>query len=87
MKNLLKNQESWLINGGNTTKHFKLEKGTKQGDPTSVIVFLANKENKKIKTLNIFNHDFYTQHMLMTFFLKDNKSLIEDMTYFHLSLA
>ena len=74
MKNLLKNQESWLINGGNTTKHFKLEKGTRQGDPTSAylfilvleIVFLANKENKKIKTLNIFNHDFYTQHMLMT---------------------
>ena len=50
---------------------------------------MANKENKKIKTLDIFNDAFlYTSYTDdTTFLLKDNKSLIEDMTYFHLSLA
>ena len=33
VKILLKNQESCIINGGNTTKYFKLEKGTSQGYP------------------------------------------------------
>ena len=28
---LLRNQESCIINGGTTTKYFKLEKGTRQG--------------------------------------------------------
>ena len=30
------------------------------------IVVPSIKENKKIKGLNIFNYNFYTQHMLMT---------------------
>ena len=81
VKILLKNQESCIINGGNTTKHFKLEKGTRQGDPISAylfilvleIVYLSIKENKKIKGLNIFNHTFlYTAYADDTpFFLKD----------------
>ena len=81
VKILLKNQESCIINGGNTTKHFKLEKGTQQGDPISAylfilvleIVYLSIKENKKIKGLNIFNHTFlYTAYADdTTFFLKD----------------
>ena len=81
VKILLKNQESCIINGGNTTKHFKLEKGTRQGDPISAylfilvleIVYLSIKENKKIKGLNIFNHTFlYTAYADdTTFFLKD----------------
>ena len=81
VKILLKNQESCIINGGNTTKHFKLEKGTRQGDPISAylfilvleIVYLSIKENKKIKGLNIFNHTFlYTAYANdTTFFLKD----------------
>ena len=33
---LLKNQESCIINGGNTTLYFKLEKGTRKVDPVSV---------------------------------------------------
>ena len=31
----VKNQESCIINGGFTTKYFKLHKGTHQGDPIS----------------------------------------------------
>ena len=31
----IKNQESCIINGGITTKYFKLERGTRQGDPIS----------------------------------------------------
>ena len=33
-KLLLKNQESCIINGGQITKYFKLERGTRQGDPS-----------------------------------------------------
>ena len=32
---LFKCQESCIINGGNTTKYFKLQKGARQGDPVS----------------------------------------------------
>ena len=39
-KSLLENQESCIINGDNTTKYFKLEKGTRQGDPVSVYLFI-----------------------------------------------
>ena len=30
---LLESQESCIINGGNRTKYFKLQKGARQGDP------------------------------------------------------
>ena len=92
VKILLKNQESCIINGGNTTKYFKLEKGTRQGDPISAYlfilvlekVFLSIKEYKNIKGLNIFNHIFlHTAYADdTTFFLKDKKSLIEVMKVF-----
>ena len=57
IKILLQNQESCIINGGTTTNYFKLEKGTRQGDPISAylfilvleIVFLFTKESKKNK--------------------------------------
>ena len=55
-----------IINGANTKKYSKLEKGKRQDDPISTylfilvleIVFLSIKENKNIKGLNIFNHTF-----------------------------
>ena len=82
MKILLKNQESGKIHGGNTTKYFKLDKGTKQGDPISAylfilvleILFLCIKENKNIKGLNIFNHVFLSTVYAdgTTFFLRDS---------------
>ena len=61
---ILKNQESCVINGGTTTKYFKLNRGARQGDPISVylfilaleILFLLIKENPRIKGLNIFDH-------------------------------
>ena len=69
MKILLDNQESCMINGDNTTKCFKLEKGTRKGDTISAylfvlvlkIVYLSIKENKNIKSLNN-QTTFYTAH-------------------------
>ena len=92
MKILLKNQEPCIINGGNTNKCFKLEKGITQGDPISAylfilvleIFFLCIKENKNIKGLNIFNYIFlYTAYADdTTFFLQDKEWLTEVMKAF-----
>ena len=54
------NQESCIINGGKTTKYFKLERGTQQVDPISAylftlvleIFFIFAKNNSKVKGLN-----------------------------------
>ena len=40
IKIILANQESCVINGGSTTKYFKLEKGARQGDPISAYLFI-----------------------------------------------
>ena len=84
---LLNNQESCVINGGFTTQYFKLERGTRQGDPISTylfvlvleIVFLLIQENKKIHGLNIFNHTFlHTAYADdTTFFLSNQQSVTE----------
>ena len=71
IKILLQNQESRIVNGGTITNYFKLEKGTKQGDPISAhlfilvleIVFLFTTESKKINGPNIFDKTFlYKAH-------------------------
>ena len=66
IKILLQNQESCIVNEGTTTNYFKLEKGSRQGDPISAylfilvleILFLFIKESKKINGLNIFDKTF-----------------------------
>ena len=80
IKTLLNNQESCIINGGFTTKYFKLDKGTRQGDPISAylfilvleIVFNLIKQNKDIHGLSFFDHTFlYTAYADdTTFFFK-----------------
>ena len=40
IKVLLNNQESCVINGGKTSKYFKLERGTQQGDPIPAYLFV-----------------------------------------------
>ena len=73
VKTLLNNQESCIINGGFTTKYFKLDKGTHQGDPISAylfilvleIVFNFIKENKDIHVLTFLTIRFCTQLMQM----------------------
>ena len=55
-----------MINGGNTTQYFHLERGASQGDPISVYIFILPLEllsflvrnNKDIKGLNFFDHLF-----------------------------
>ena len=40
IETLLNNEESCITNGGITTHYFKLKKGTRQGDPISVYLFI-----------------------------------------------
>ena len=40
IKTLLKIQESRVLNGGKTTRYFKLERGTRQGNPISAYLFI-----------------------------------------------
>ena len=92
IQSLIRNQESSVINGGTTTNYFKLERGTRQGDPISAywftlvleIAFLFIIQNENINGLNIFESIFlytaYADHT--TFFLKDEKPVIELMKTF-----
>ena len=83
VKPLLNNQGSCSINEGVTKKYFKLDKGTRQGDPISAylfilvleIVFNLIKQNKDIHGLTFFDHTFlYTAFADdTTFFLKDKE--------------
>ena len=85
IKILLNNQESCVINGGHTTKYFKLERGARQGDPISAylfilaleIFFIMIKTNKNTHGLNIFDHEYlYTAYADdTTFFLEDISSI------------
>ena len=79
----MKNPESCVINGGKTTPYFKLEKGTRQGDPVSAhlliialeVVFSLIKASPDIEGLQFFSHTFlyYAYADDTTFFLKNEK--------------
>ena len=85
IKILLKNQESYVIHGGHTTKYFRLERGAIQGDPISAylfnlaleILFIFINFNKNIDGINIFNHEYlYTAYADdVTFFITNKISL------------
>ena len=89
---LLRNQESYIISGGTTTKYFKLEKGARQGDPIPAylfilvleIIFIFIRENKNVKGINIFDNIsvYFAYADDKTFFLSDEDSVIEVMNAF-----
>ena len=86
IKVLINNQESRVINGGKTSKYFKLERETRQGDPISAylfiivleVVFRIIKETSNIEGFEIFQEKFiYTAYAIDTaFFLKNTESVI-----------
>ena len=96
IQSLIRNQESSVINGGTTTNYYKLERGTRQGDPISAylfilvleIAFLFIMQNENINGLNIFENAFlYTAYADdTTFFLKEEKAVIEFMKTFDIFL-
>ena len=71
IETLISKQESCIINGGNTTRYFHIERGAHQGDPILAYIFILALEvflflvrnNKDIKGLNIFDDLFlYTAY-------------------------
>ena len=88
---LIQSQESCVIDGG-ATNYFKLERGTRKDNPKSAYLFILVLEiailfimqNENINGLNIFEKTFlYTAYANdTTFFLKDEKSVIELMKTF-----
>ena len=59
--------QSCVINGGNTTPYFNLEKGARRGDPVSAylfilaleVLFVFIKNNENIKSIEIFKYIFF----------------------------
>ena len=85
IKILLNGNESCVINGGKTSKYFKLLRGARQGDPIAAYLFIIALEvffimvrsNIEIKQLSIFNHNFLLTAYAddTTFFVKDLDSV------------
>ena len=88
----MKNLESCVINGGKTTPYFKLERGTRQGDPISAclfiialeVVFSLIKANPDIEGLQFFSQTFsYSAYADdTTLFQRNKKSAAEVITTF-----
>ena len=84
---LMKNPESCVVNGGKIRPYFKLERGTRQGDPILAyliilaleVVFSLIKANPDIEGLQFFSHTFlYSAYADgSTFFLRNEKSATE----------
>ena len=83
----MKNPEPCVINDGKTTPYFKLERGTRKGDPISAylfiialeVIFSLIKANPNIKGPQFFSHAFlYSTYADDTsFFLRNEKSANE----------
>ena len=68
IKAILHNSESCIINGKKTTNSFKSERCAREGDQISAYLFILNletffvkkfvKNSPKVKSLNIFKHEF-----------------------------
>ena len=66
-------QESCVINGGNATQYFNLEKGARQGDPISSylfimaleVLFIFIKNNSRIEGLKLLIISYYILPMPM----------------------
>ena len=76
----IKNSNSCVINGGKTTPYFKLERGTRQGDPILAYLFIlalevafslikANPDFKGLQFLAILSYTLLMQ-MIRPFFKK-----------------
>ena len=84
---LMKKSESRVINSGKTTPYFKLERGTREGDPILAYLFVIAleevfsliKANPDIEGLQFFSHTFlYSAYADdTTFFLRNEKSATE----------
>ena len=84
---LMKNPQSCVVNGSKTTSYFKLERGTRQGDPVSACLFIITLEivfslinaNPDFEGLQLFSHMFlYSAYADDTiFFLRNEKSATE----------
>ena len=81
---LLNAQVLCVLNGGITTPYFNLERGARQGDPTSAylfilaleVLFLLIRNHSDIKGIEIFNHKFlYTAYADDSTFLRDLRSV------------
>ena len=92
---LLNSQQSCVINGGNTSPYFNLEKVAHEGDAVSAylfilaleVLFVFIKSNGNIKVIEIFQHVFlvtaYADYS--TFFLRDILSVKELINSFIIS--
>ena len=82
---ILKNQESFVINGQTTTKYFKLNRRARQGDPISAYLIILTK-NPRTKCLYIFDHCYlYSAYADgSTFFIKDINSIKKMVNSFHI---
>ena len=92
---LIECQESCIINCGNTTKSFELQKSASQDYPISAylftlgieIVFILINVNKRVKAIDVLEHTYlYSACADDTFFLREKISINELINGFNTNL-